>query len=425
MTSDLQSSLWNATCGEAVDAAALAGDKKVDLVIIGGGYTGCSAALHAAQAGASVCVVEADEIGAGGSGRNVGLVNAGLWMPPRDINSALGQAAGSRLSRILADAPALVFSLIKKYAIACEPVQNGTLHCAHAPAGVADLENRYGQLTEIGAPVELLDRDEAVSRVGSDQVHGALYDPRAGTIQPLAYARGLARAAIEAGAALYQHSPALSVERESQGWLVRTPSGSVRARSLLMATNAYQTPVAGLASPTVIPVHFAQASTRPLPPALLAEILPGEEGCWDTATVMSAWRRDQAGRLIVGGIGQLDHLAGSAHAGWMRRKLSNMFPALRDIDFEAMWYGRIGMTAEHLPKILSIGPDAMACFGYSGRGIGPGTAFGQRLARALLGEGPEVLPIAPVDDHRLAFAGLRRFYYETGATVTHLIKDRW
>lgn len=394
-------------------------------MIVGGGYTGCSAALQAAREGASVCLVEAAEIGAGGSGRSVGLVNAGLWLPPDDIDAQLGDWAGRRLSQILAAAPDLVFSLIEDYAIACEPVRNGTLHCAHATRGMGGLANRHAQLVAMGAPVRLLDRGEAMARVGSYKVHGALHDPRAGTIQPLAYVRGLARAAMEEGAAIHQRTPATSVERDNGSWRVTTPNGSIRAQALIMASNAYLTPVGGLAEPTVIPVYFAQAATKPLPPSLLEEVLPGLEGCWDTAMVMSSWRLDKAGRLIVGGIGQLDHVGGKAHAKWLRRKLVAMFPALREVEFEAMWCGRIAMTTEHLPKILSVGPNALACFGYSGRGIGPGTAFGQRMAQALLGKGPTVLPVAPVEDHAIAFAGLRQIYYETGAALTHAVCDRW
>lgn len=424
MTSDLASSLWHHTCREQVNAPELAGDVEADLVVVGGGYTGCSAALQATRDGAFVCLVEADEIGAGGSGRNVGLANAGLWLPPRDINAQLGEKAGKRLSQILAEAPDTVFGLIEEFGIACEAVRNGTLHCAHAPSGMGDLENRHAQLVETGAPVRLLGRDEAMARVGSAQVHGAQFDPRAGTIQPLAYARGLARAAVESGVALHQKSPATAIERDGDFWRVRTPKGSVKARALLMATNAYMKPVKGMKTPDVVPVHFFQGATDPLDPALLDKILPGQEGCWDTALVMSSWRRDEAGRLIVGAMGQLDHFAGAFHRNWLRRKLASMFPELGGVTLRQMWYGRIGMTLEHLPKILSIGPNAMACFGYSGRGIGPGTAFGQRMAKVLLGGDADMLPVSPVEAHDLPFAGIRQAYYETGATLTHFVKDR-
>lgn len=424
MTSDLADSLWHDTCLEQVNVPDLIGDVSADLVVIGGGYTGLSAALHAAIDGADVCLVEADEFGAGGSGRNVGLVNAGLWLPPEDIISRLGEDAGKRLSKTLSVASGMVFNLIDEFGMACEPVRNGTLHCAHAPRGMKDLENRYHQLSQRGAPVQLLPRDEAVTRVGSDQVHGALFDPRAGTIQPLAYAKGLARAAIECGAHLFENTPALSVEKSGDAWHVTTPKGRVIAHQLILATNGYVTPVKGLRAPTIVPVHYFQAATEPLSDEILADILPGKEGCWDTALVMSSWRLDQAGRLIIGGMGELGHVAQAAHRSWLNRKLAKTFPTLSETPLQQTWFGRIAMTAEYLPKILALDPSALVSFGYSGRGIGPGTIFGERMARALLRGDFTELPIAPVTDHSLPFAGVRQAYYETGATLTHLVRDR-
>ena len=424
MSSDMNDILWRASCREDARAPELTTEVDVDLAIIGGGYTGLSAALHAAQAGAKVCVVEAQEFGHGGSGRNVGLANAGLWLPPEDIEAQLGVEAGRRLSDLLAGAPDMVFNLIAEHGIDCEPVRAGTLHCAHAPGGVKDLRKRHAQLAERGAPVTLLSRDEAVARVGSDQVHGALFDPRAGTIQPLAYAKGLARAAQGAGAQLYERSLAQSVTRDGAGWRIETPSGRITAGKLLLATNAYATRIPGLDNPSVIPVHYFQAATEPLSPALRDRILASGEGCWDTALIMSSWRMDQAGRLVIGGMGQLNHPGGAIHRSWLRRKLAKMFPALAETPFEHEWFGRIAMTSEHMPKLLSVGDSGMICFGYSGRGIGPGTLFGQRIAEALLSGDNSGLPVAPTLSHSLPFAGGRQGYYETGATLMHLVMDR-
>lgn len=423
LTSDLASSLWHQTCQENPAFPEFSGEAAADLVVIGGGYTGCAAALKAAEFGASVRLIEADVIGCGGSGRNVGLANAGLWLPPEDINAALGPETGSRLSSLLAGAPGLVFSLIEKHAIHCEPERSGTLHCAHAPGGLKDLQRRHAQLTAIGAPVELLSREEAIQRTGSEAVHGALFDPRAGTIQPLAYVRGLARAAAAAGAQLHSGTPATSIARNGSGWQVTTPKGSLRAKHLIMATNAYAREITGYDAPQVIPVHYFQAATDPLPAPLLEKILPGKEGCWDTALVMSSWRLDQAGRLIIGGMGALNHLGSALHRSWLPRKLAALYPELKDARLHSHWHGRIAMTTEHLPKILDL-DGGFACFGYSGRGIGPGTLFGTAMAEALLSGDQSRLPVPPVRDHAIPFAGLRSAYYETGATLTHLISDR-
>ncbi len=424
MTDDNKTNHWHLTCEERFSAPQQMGTLAVDLVVIGGGFTGLSAALTAVQTGAQVAVIEAREIGHGGSGRNVGLANAGLWMPPEDINTVLGADQGAKLSKILAEAPARVFGLIEQCRIDCEPVRNGTLHCAHAPVGMKDLENRYRQMTAIGAPVQLLDQDEARRRTGSEAVFGALFDPRAGTIQPLAYAKGLARAAKSAGAQIFENSPATALRHEGGQWHVETAQGVIKAKSLLQATNGYLDPIKGYQAPSTIPVHYFQAATEPLSAPLREKILKGQEGCWDSALVMSSWRLDQQGRLIIGAMGQLGHFASGIHTSWLRRKLTALYPELANIRLNGAWHGRIAMTTEHLPKVLSFGPNALAVFGYSGRGIGPGTLFGAASAEALIGENFDGLPVEVSPSHSLPFAVLRGTYYETGATLMHFIKNR-
>ncbi len=416
--------LWQASSAERVEAPALEGEKRADLAIIGGGYSGLSAALQAAQSGARVVLLEGKRIGHGGSGRNVGLVNAGLWMAPEQIVARLGAQAGGRLNTVLAGAPDAVFALIARHEIACEPVRAGTLHCAHAPRGRADLAERHRQLRAIGAPVELLDAQAARARVGSAAVHGALFDPRAGTIQPLAYARGLARAAQGAGARICENSPVIGVAPDGAGWKLTTPGGRVFAGALLQATNGYLGHDLNFARQDFVPVDFFQIATAPLPADLRARILPGGEGCWDTAQVMSSFRLDRAGRLIVGGIGNLELPGGAVHRAWARRKLAQLFPEAAGAQVEHAWHGRIAMTGDHLPKIVAPGQNALACFGYSGRGIGPGTLLGAACAKALLDGDESALPLAPIAAHGERFSLAKQAFYESGATLTHLVGAR-
>lgn len=421
--SENDGNLWHKTCGEQVSTPPLDGEATVDMVVIGGGFTGVSAALHAARAGASVCLLEAQDIGHGGSGRNVGLANAGLWLPPDDIRAHLGQPAGDRLIELLAGAPAYVYDLIARNDIACEPVRKGTLHCAHSAAGLADLRNRHAQLTAAGAPVELLSAAQTAQRTGSGAFQGALFDPRAGTIQPLGYVRGLARAARAEGARLHGRSPVVGLQHEGGAWRVRTQGGTVRARMLIQATNAYHQGLEGTA-PAYVPVHYFQFATAPLSEALRAQILPGGEGCWDTALVMSSFRMDAAGRMIIGAMGDLGHVASGIHRAWARRKLAQFFPALADQPLQMGWHGRIAMTSDHIPKITRLGPNALAAHGYSGRGIGPGTMFGKGMAEALVSGDESKLPIAAVEGHAERMTALQQAWFETGATLMHLVKAR-
>lgn len=416
--------LWRSTAGAALDAPLLSDTVEADVVIVGGGFTGCSAALHLAEAGASVRLLEAETIGFGGSGRNVGLVNAGLWLEPEKVEAVLGPALGRRLNQALAAGPDLVFELIERHAIDCEAVRNGTLHCAHAPSAVAGLQERLRQFEAQGAPVDLLNAEETAVRTGSSAFHGALLDRRAGTIQPLAYCRGLARAAVSRGAVLHEGTPALQVARDQDVWCVETPEGSVRAPALLVAVNAYGRPLPGVAAPAYVPMHYFQLASRPLSDNLRKSILPERQGCWDTGTVMSSFRLDAAGRLLVGAMGSLDSFGGGTHRAWAARKLAALFPELEGIALEHAWFGRIAMTGDHLPKAVKLGERAISIFGYGGRGIAPGTVFGRAAARYLLDGDEEALPSGLLSHYREPLAGAKQTFYELGATLAHVVGDR-
>jgi glycine/D-amino acid oxidase-like deaminating enzyme len=409
--------LWEASCAEEVPASSLTGDHAADLVVIGGGFTGCSAALEAAQAGARVIVLEAERVGHGGSGRNVGLVNAGLWLPPDQVEEKMGREAGQRLNAALAAGPAQVFDLIERHGIACEAVQAGTLHCAHAPGAAAELHERHRQQAARQAPVTLLDAPTARARLGSDRIHGALHDARAGTVQPMGYARGLARAAAGLGVQIVEGAPVTAIRRAGTGWQVEFRGGRVSAPALLMATNAYHQPTQGADLPPLTPVHFFQLATAPLSSNVAGSILPQGEGAWDTGLVMTSYRKDAAGRLILGAMGKPD--AVGLHRAWARRALARLFPQAADASFDYFWSGRIGMSSDKIPKIQRLGPGALAVFGYSGRGIAPGTVLGRACARALLSGDESGLPLAPVTRHEESWTALRGLYFETGARLIH------
>lgn len=424
MGRNFSQNLWHVTASEKVSFPALGGKTTADLVIIGGGFTGCSAALHAAELGARVVVLEANVVGHGASGRNAGYVNAGLWTPPDDVEAQLGQKAGARLNAELAVSPKVVSDIIDKYGISCDDDRVGSLHLAHSRSGLKDLERRLGQQQKRKSPVVLLSAKETEERTGTPAYLGALYDPRAVIVQPYSYCRGLARAATEAGAAIYETSRVTKVSRAQSNWLVETGNGSITAPLLINATDAYHRAFPGLNPPPLTEACYFHIATQPLAPEHLRRILPGKEGCWDTATVMSGLRVDRGGRLLVGAAGSLRHAANGIHTNWAYRKMVALFPFLKGQPVDYAWYGVIGMTADHLPKILRLGDNAYAAFGYSGRGIGPGTVFGKALAKFLLQKDADVLPVPPLDAHSERFNVPKQVYYETGCALTHLVADR-
>jgi len=420
----LSHGVWADSASPPPAAEALAGDARADVVVIGAGFTGLAAALRLAERGASVAVLEARDIGYGASGRNVGLVNAGLWLSPQEIVDSLGDEHGERLMAILGDAPSRVFELIERHGMACEAVHQGTLHCAHSPAGFADLERRAEDWKTRGAPVELLEKRKAAGKIGSDYYHGALLDPRAGTIQPLGYARGLALAAERAGARLHARSAVRALNRANDGWRAETDHGSLVADKAILATNAYTESVAPIAACTV-PFSFFQLATAPLPAEVRRGILPDGHGAWDTAKVLSSMRLDAEGRLVAGSIGTLDRRRRGIHASWLKRKVRQMFPQVGTLRFEHGWHGIIATTGDHLPRISQPQPGIVAAYGYNGRGISTGTVFGPSLADYALDEDADALPLPLSPMTPEPWRALRAFGIELGARTYHFIANRF
>ena len=415
--------LWGLTAPPAPETPALAADIRADVVVVGAGYTGLSAALHLAQGGRNVVVLEALDIGFGGSGRNVGLVNAGMWVMPDAMPDALGQEHGDQLSRLLGNGPDLVFEIIDKYKIDCEAVRAGTLHCAVGEGGVAEIKQRAAQWSARGAPVRVLDAAETTAKVGTDAYSGALLDLRAGTIQPLAYARGLAGAAIGAGAKIHTRSAVTGWERAGAIWRLRTAGGAVSADWVIVATDAYtNTPWPEIRTEQVRLPYFNLA-TAPLSEDLRHAILPERQGAWDTKEIMSSFRFDRAGRLVFGSIGALRGT--SIHQAWAKRALKRLFPAIGDVSFVAEWYGWLGMTGNHLPLFHKLADNVVSFTGYNGRGIAPGTVFGRILAEHIQGRLAEgELPLPVTTPAPVPFRKSKEAYYEVGAQIAHVFGAR-
>jgi glycine/D-amino acid oxidase-like deaminating enzyme len=415
----IKNNLWKTTSENKLKSNRLNHDKSVDAVIIGGGYTGVSCALRLAENGCKVVLLEAEYIGHGGSGRSVGLVNSGLWMEPEKVESVLGKAAGSKLNQLLTRAPELVFSNILNYNIDCELTQTGTLHCAHSKAGLENLKNRLRQYKDRGSKVDLLSKEETADKIGSSAYHGALHFSGAGTIQPLTYVRGLAHAAIAAGVSIHQKTMVSSIERKKDCWQINTASFQIKSDAVILATNAYHKNLSSCAAPIYTPVNYFQTATKPLSKALLNKILPARQGCWDTAMIMSSLRRDQAGRIIIGSVGSLDFPTGAIHYHWAQDKLKKLFPYLGDVEFEHAWQGRIAYSNDHLPHIVNFGPNAISLFGYSGRGIGPGTVFGRAAAEYLISGDLSHLPVKPTSSYTENNTKFKAAFYEFGAAAFH------
>lgn len=412
-------SLWDLTADEENPTPEMDGDISTELAIVGGGFTGLSTALHAAERGIDCHVLEARQIGYGGSGRNVGLVNAGLWLPPQDVRAHLGEKRGGALIQTLGDAPEYVMSLIERHQIRCEATRTGTIHAAHSPAGYDDLARRAEEWHRLGAPVDLLDAEQASKKIGSRAFYGGLLDHRAGTINPMGYVRGLARAALAAGTRISVGAAARKLQREGDRWIVETDRGRVSARWVVLGTNAYSDNLWPGLRNTFTTIHFFQVSTVPLGDRG-ATILPEGQGVWDTGKIMFSIRRDAFGRLILGSMGRAIGGDRGLSRRWAAQRIKRIFPDLAGIQLEDSWHGQIAMTPDHLPRIYRLADNLYTPIGYNGRGITPGTMFGKAIAELLAGGSEEDLPLPVTAAAPVRSNGLKAGLYDAAFTMNQI-----
>ncbi len=270
----LPPSLYADTARPAPDTPPLDGDRRASVAVIGAGFTGLSAALHLAEQGTDVVVLERNEPGWGASGRNGGQVNPGLKWDPDTVEKDFGPDLGRRMVEFSWNAPNVVFDLIGRHQITCEASQTGTLRAAFQQNNVADIETAHEQGARRGMPVELLDAGRMAAATGTDRYLCALLDKRGGHVNPLGYARGMAQAAIQAGATVHGGTPAEKVWRDGPHWKVQTPTGTVTADRLVVGTNGYTDDLWPKLRRSVVPVYSGITASEPVPDDVAEAMMP-------------------------------------------------------------------------------------------------------------------------------------------------------
>lgn len=411
--------LWEHLTPSRPDRAALKGELKVDVCVIGAGITGLSAAIHLLEQGKSVAVLEAHRTGHGGSGRNVGLVNAGLWIPPDDIEAGFGTEVGSQLNRMLGAAPSLVFSLIDKYSIDCQLRREGTLHMAHNARGEADLRSREEQWKRRGAPVELLTGQACEHATGTKKNCSGLAGSACWHPKPDGLYQWFGQRCRGLGGQLFDHSPVTQLERQGAQWSVQTAQGSEQAAQVVIASNAYTEGEWTELRRNFFPGYYYQVASAPLTDDAAQQILPGGQGSWDTRQVLSSIRRDADGRLLLGSLGNGNQKPAWFLKAWADRVQQHYFPYLKSVQWEYTWTGCIAFTPDHLMRLFEPAPGLVAVTGYNGRGVTTGSVVGKAFADYLCHQNPQALPIPFAPMQPLAGVGLRSCLYEAGFSLYH------
>jgi glycine/D-amino acid oxidase-like deaminating enzyme len=409
----LAPSLWAATAAAAPETTPLDSDTQADVVVVGAGYCGLSTALHLAERGVRVVVLEAREIGFGGSGRNGGQVIPGLKYDPSELLSRFGPERGRRLVDFAAGTADAVFELIDRHAMDVPHVRRGWIQGAHTPAALALAERRARDWGAHGVAARALDRAEVAGLLGTDKYLGGWIGPRGGGVQPLSYARGLARAALAAGAVIHTESPVTQLARDNGRWQVTTARGvRVNAERVVLCTNGYTDGLWPQLRKTIINANSFQVATVPLPEALRQTILPQGHVSSDTRNLLLYYRLDHTGRLLMGGRGTFGEPDPSRPADWshLERVVGKLFAQLAGVPFEYRWCGHVAITRDAMPHLHEPAPGLLVDIGCQGRGVGLQTRMGQALARYLVDGDAQALPVAPSSITPFPLYGLRRLY---------------
>lgn len=381
---------WWATAPELPGYADKPLPQHADVVVIGSGYTGLSAARRLALRGVSVVVLEKESIGWGASSRNGGQVLTGLAVGPDTLIKLAGLERAKELHAASLRGLDFIEELIRSEQIDCDFERVGHIEAACKPAHFKYFQHAQDVLARhFNHPVRVLERSAQREELGTAYYHGLLIDERSAGVHPAKYVRGLARAAERAGAQLHERTPALAVERGANNWRVFTPRGPIGAQEILIATNGYTDAVAPDLRKRIIPVGSYIIATAPLPAEVAATLLPRRRMVYDSKNFLAYFRLSQDKRLLFGG--RAEYKVSSPQTtrrsvGILRRSMIEIFPELADTPIEYSWSGNVCFTFDRLPRLGRLNGVHYA-LAYAGHGVSLATYLGAQAADLISGTG--------------------------------------
>ncbi|MGE0213838.1 MAG: NAD(P)/FAD-dependent oxidoreductase [Parvibaculaceae bacterium] len=402
-------SLWAASSrAKPFAGEPLSSETTADVAVVGGGFTGLSTALHLAEGGRDVVVLEAEEIGHGASGRNGGQVNPGLKYDEAALQAKFGPE-GSRFYRLGQEAPDFLATLVERLGLNCGFERPGLIRLAHNGHAFKLMKAAGDDMERAGISIERLEDARAVAKkIGTERYLGGFIDPRGRSVHPLDLAREMARACAAAGVRVHTRSRANGLAERSGGWRVSTGSGAVQAGEVVVATNGYTDGlIPGLAA-SLLPVNSFQIATAPLEGKLAEEILPGRNTVYDSRRLILYFRKTRDERVVLGGRASFNSSAGvlgnREDYSMLEKVLAGIFPQLRGQPIAHRWTGLVCITADFLPHYHRPAPKLHVVVGFNGRGVALSHRVGAWMANRLLGQEDAgeipATPIVPIPFHQ-------------------------
>ncbi|MEM7193857.1 MAG: FAD-binding oxidoreductase [Pseudomonadota bacterium] len=384
-------SLWADTAVVADPFPVLDQVLDIETCVIGAGYTGLSTALHLSELGREVVVIDQHQPGWGCSGRNGGQINPAWKALPESIRTRYDSNTFDQTLQLINNSCDQVFELIDRYDIECDSIRPGYVMGIRGQKQLDWAMEWARQWGVLGSAVEFLDRSESESYLGTSAYDRCMIDTRGGSLQPLSFARGLARVAVQNGADIYGDTKALSSEVKDDRWVVATREGSVRCQNIVIGTNGYTDHLFPKLKKAIVPVASLLSATTPLKSHIAKHILPNKNAVSDTAGMPVYYRLDSQNRMVFGGRGRIDGKTGRCDTRALRQQAIDLFPALQDADWQYDWGGYPAMTVHACPMLIKLGENAFSGLGYNGRGLAMAVVMGKQLAQAVIGE-KTVLP---------------------------------
>ena len=376
---------WQASMSALPDRSGRALPSTADVVVIGGGYAGITAARELARRGVAVTLLETRTLGWGASTRNGGIVHGGYKWSARQLIKRYGQDTGKALYQETLDSYQLVKTLIADERIDCQFREVGHLELAYAPSHAPELEHARESLASVGVRSTVVPRERIREEIGSDAYFGALAVEGSALVHPGRYFAGLAAAADRAGADLHEGTRAISIDKDGGSFVVRTERGDIRARDVFVATNGYTDGVVPSLRRRIIPIGSYIIASEPLPEDLAHELSPKGRAFFDTKNFLYYWHVSADRRMVFGGRASFMPTTIDRTAAILWRGLLEVHPQMAGHRIEYAWGGNVGFTFDRMPHVGRTKEGVTYAMGCCGTGVALMTNLGTKVGAWLAG----------------------------------------